>query len=151
MEQDDGDGAEEAVTASTVDKECEAGACELGIRYPTLQSIYAGKLNKQSMQVNIIHDIIVIFMISLMISHMICRCRAEKPMLEQLIAILTIISQARSAWTCIFSSLPVWMSFKDNLMLCAQMISSLGQDGSSISIANPTRFSAGCLQNWQRG
>ena len=55
--QEEGDGAEESVAASAVDKECEAVACELGIRYPTLQSIYAGKLNKQSIQVNIIHDI----------------------------------------------------------------------------------------------
>ena len=81
--QDEGDVAEESVAASSIDKEGEAGACELGIRYPTLQSIYAGKLNKQSIQVNIIYDIIDLFMISLMISHMICRFRAEKPMLEQ--------------------------------------------------------------------
>ena len=52
------DCAEEPVSASTVDKEGEAGACELGIRYPTLQSIYAGKLTKQSIQVNIMYDII---------------------------------------------------------------------------------------------
>jgi hypothetical protein len=51
--QDEDEGAEESVSASTVDKECEAGACELRIRYPTLQSIYAGKLNKQSIQVYI--------------------------------------------------------------------------------------------------
>ena len=116
--QDEGNGGEEGVAAYTVDtgKECEAVACELGIRYPTLQSIYAGKLNKQSIQVNIIYDIIVIFLISFMISHMICRCREEKPMQAQLITMLTIISRARSAWTCIFSSLPVWMSFQDNLM-----------------------------------
>jgi hypothetical protein len=57
-EQDEGEVAEESASASTVDKECEAGACELGIRYPTLQSIYAGKLNKQSIQANIIYDII---------------------------------------------------------------------------------------------
>ena len=80
-QEEEGDGAEESVAAPAVDKEGEAGACELGIRYPTLQSIYAGKLNKQSIQVNIIFDIIVLFLISLMISHMICRCRAEKPML----------------------------------------------------------------------
>ena len=81
--QDEGDEIEEAVAASTIDKDFEAVACELGIRYPTLQSIYAGALNKQSIQVHIIYDIIVIFLISFMISHMICRCRAEKPMLEQ--------------------------------------------------------------------
>jgi hypothetical protein len=59
-EQDDSEGevAEESSSASTVDKECEAGACELGIRYQTLQSIYAEKLNKQSIQANIIYDII---------------------------------------------------------------------------------------------
>ena len=56
--QEEGDGAEESVAASAIDKEGEAGACELGIRYPTLQSIYAGKLNKQSIQVYIIYDII---------------------------------------------------------------------------------------------
>ena len=77
--QDEGEVAEESVAASTIDKEGEAGSCELGIRYPTLQSIYAGKLNKQSIQVHIIYDII---MISLLISHMIYRCREEKPMLE---------------------------------------------------------------------
>jgi hypothetical protein len=50
-QEEEGDGAEESVAASAVDKEGEAGACELGIRYPTLQSIYAGKSNKQSIQV----------------------------------------------------------------------------------------------------
>jgi hypothetical protein len=48
--QEEDDGAEESVPASAVEKECDAVACELGIRYPTLQSIYAGKLNKQSIQ-----------------------------------------------------------------------------------------------------
>ena len=57
-EQDEGDDAGESVPASSIDKEGEAGACKLGIRYPTLQSIYAGKLNKQSIQANIIYDII---------------------------------------------------------------------------------------------
>ena len=79
--QDEGDSAGESVSASSVDKEGEAGACELGIRYPTLQSIYAGKFNKQSIQVQIICDIIDIYMISLMISYMKCRCRARKLML----------------------------------------------------------------------
>ena len=51
--QEEGDGAEESVTASAVDKEGEAGACELGIRYPW-------KLNKQSIQVNIMYDIMFI-------------------------------------------------------------------------------------------
>jgi hypothetical protein len=110
--QEDGDGADEPVSAATVDNECKATACDLGIRYPTLQSIYAGKLNKQSIQVNIIYDIIFVSMISLIISYMINRCRAEKPMLAQQIAMHTIIIRARSAWTCIFSSLPVWMSFR---------------------------------------
>ena len=58
--QDEDEGAEESVSASTVDKECEAVACELGIRYPTLQSIYAGKMNKQSIQVYIMYDILCI-------------------------------------------------------------------------------------------
>jgi hypothetical protein len=42
------DGAEESesVPGSSLDKEGDAGACELCIRYPTLQAIYAGKLNK---------------------------------------------------------------------------------------------------------
>ena len=73
-----------------------------------------------------------------MISHIICRCREEKPMQAQLITMLTIISLARSAWTCIFSSLPGWMSCQDNGMACAQMRDRLGQHGSSISIANHT-------------
>jgi hypothetical protein len=80
-EQDGGDGAEESVSASTVDKECEAVACELGIRYPTLQSIYAGKLNKQSIQVHIIYDIKDLYMVLSLISRIKCRCRAEKRML----------------------------------------------------------------------
>ncbi len=58
---------------SSIDKEGEAGACELGIRYPTLQAIYAGKINKQSIQVistyDIIYNIICSYMISLLISH----------------------------------------------------------------------------------
>jgi len=57
-EQDEGEVAEESASTSTVDKECEAGACKLGIRYPTLQSTYSGKLNKQSIQANVIYDII---------------------------------------------------------------------------------------------
>jgi hypothetical protein len=43
--QEEGDGAEESVPASAVEKECDAVACEVGILYPALQSIYAGKLN----------------------------------------------------------------------------------------------------------
>ncbi len=66
--QDEGDSAEESVSASSFDREGEVGACEVGIQYPTLQSIYAGKLNKQSIQVHIICDIIDIYMISQMIS-----------------------------------------------------------------------------------
>ena len=50
--QGEGDGAEESVTASTLDKEHEA-VCELGIRYQTLQAILSQKLNKQSIQVYI--------------------------------------------------------------------------------------------------
>jgi hypothetical protein len=82
-EQDGGDGAqtEESVSASTVDKECEAVACELGIQYPTLQSIYSGKLNKQSIQVHIIYDIRDLYMILSLTSRIKCRCRAEKRML----------------------------------------------------------------------
>jgi len=68
--QDEGDGGEESesVAGSCIDKEGEAGACELGIRYPTLQAIYAGKLNRQSIQVismyDIMYDIIACYMIS---------------------------------------------------------------------------------------
>jgi hypothetical protein len=71
--EDDGAEESESVPGSSIDKEGEAGACELGIRYPTLQAIYAGKLNKQSIQVistyDIIYNIICIYMISLLISH----------------------------------------------------------------------------------
>ena len=69
-------GAEESesVAGSYIDKEGEAVACELGIKYPTLQAIYAGKLNKESIQVistyDIIYNIICSYMISLLISHM---------------------------------------------------------------------------------
>ena len=55
--QEEDDGAEESVSAAAVEKECDAVACELGIRYPTLQSIYAGKLNKQSIQVSFGHSV----------------------------------------------------------------------------------------------
>jgi hypothetical protein len=62
------------VVGSSIDKEDEAVACEIGIRYPTLLAIYAGKLNKQSIQViftsDIIYDIISCYMISYMISDM---------------------------------------------------------------------------------
>jgi hypothetical protein len=53
LQKDEGDGGEESefVPGSSIDKEGEAGACELDIRYPTLQAIYAGKLNRQSIQV----------------------------------------------------------------------------------------------------
>jgi hypothetical protein len=72
--QEEGDGgAEESVPASSIDREGEAGACELWIRYPTLQSIYAGKQNKQCILVIIIYDIMFLFMISLLISYMIYR------------------------------------------------------------------------------
>ncbi len=36
----------ESVAGSFIDKEDGASACELGIKYPTLQAIYAGKLNR---------------------------------------------------------------------------------------------------------
>ena len=78
--QDEGEDAEESVAVSSIDKEGEAGACELGIRYPTLQSILAGKLTKQSIQVHITYDIITLYMISYLMSYMMCRCRAGKPM-----------------------------------------------------------------------
>jgi hypothetical protein len=75
--QDEGYGAEESESAvgSSIEKEGEAGACDLGIRYITLQAIYAGKLNRQSIQVistdDIMSDIITFFVISLLISPMI--------------------------------------------------------------------------------
>ena len=92
-------------------------------------------------------------MISMIISYIMNRCRAEKPMQAQSTAMHTIIIRERSAWTCIFSSLPVWMSFQECLKSCVQMMYRLCQHrhGSSIRIANPTRLSAGCLLNWLRG
>jgi hypothetical protein len=151
-QEEEGDGAEESVAAPAVDKEGEAGACELGIRYPTLQSIYAGKLNKQSIQVYIIYDIMFCIMISYLISCMIYRCREEKRMLELQTAMLTITMLARSAWMCIFSSQPVWMSFQSRQMSFVQMTASWrGNCGSSIRIANSILSSAGCLQNLPHG
>jgi hypothetical protein len=88
--QDEVDGADESVAAASSDKEGEAGACELGIQYPRLQSIYSGKLNKQSIQVHIMYNIILNSMISLMTSHMKCRYRAGKVMLVQQTALYTI-------------------------------------------------------------
>ena len=78
--QDEGEVAEESAAVSSIDNEGEAGACELGIRYPTLQFILAGKLTKQSIQVHITYDIITLYMISYMMSYMMGRCRAGKPM-----------------------------------------------------------------------
>ena len=78
--QDEGEVAEESVAVSSIDREGEAGACELGIRYPTLQSILAGKLTRQSIQVHIAYDIITVYMISYLMSYMMGRCRAGKPM-----------------------------------------------------------------------
>ncbi len=78
------------------------------------------------------YDIIYSFMISLMITHMKCRCRAEKRMLVRETALYTITLQERSAWTCIFSSLHAWMSLQTNWMSCVQMICSLLQRGLSI-------------------
>ena len=95
------DAAEESVAASSVDKDVDACSCELGIRYPTLQAILTGKLNKQSIQANIMYSIIVLFMISLVISPMIYRYRAGKPMQELQKGHHTIILLARSAWMCI--------------------------------------------------
>jgi hypothetical protein len=54
--QEEGDGAEKFLTALSIDKERETDACELGIRYPTLQLIYAGELNILS-RVNIMYYI----------------------------------------------------------------------------------------------
>jgi hypothetical protein len=59
--------------AGSSDKEGETGVCELGIKYPILQAIYAGELNRQSIQVismnDIIYDLIVCYMISYLILH----------------------------------------------------------------------------------
>ncbi len=52
--------------------------------YMTLQSILAGKLTKQSIQVPITWDIITKSMISYKISYMICRCRARNLCVENL-------------------------------------------------------------------
>ncbi len=65
--EDDGAEESESVPGSSIDKEGEAGACELGIRYPKLQAIYAGKLNKQSIQVISTYDIIYNVICSYMI------------------------------------------------------------------------------------
>jgi hypothetical protein len=100
------------VAGSSIDKECETGVCELGIRYPTLQAIYAGKLNRQSIQVisiDIIYDIIVLLHDIVFDITYNFRCRAEKQMLERRPMMHTIILQARSAWTCIFLSLLGWI------------------------------------------
>jgi hypothetical protein len=119
--EDESDCAEESVSASSVDKEGEADACELGIRYPTLQSMDAGKLTKQSIQVYIMYDVMYSFMISSVITHIKCRRRAEKRMLVRETPLYTITLQERSAWTCIFSSLHAWMSLQTNsvLMICS--------------------------------
>jgi hypothetical protein len=62
------------------------------------------------------------------------------------------ILQARSAWTCIFASLPAWMYFQDNQMFCVMVMMCISQRGWSIPgrSAESTRFGAGCRPNWQR-
>ncbi len=62
-----------------------------------------------------------------MISSVMCRCRAGKPMQGWQGAQHTIILWARSVWTCIFSSLPAWMSFQANRISCALMMRCRGQ------------------------
>ncbi len=54
LESDMADDNQALATASSLEDEYEAATCELGIRYPSLQAIYAEKLKKQSIQVNII-------------------------------------------------------------------------------------------------
>ncbi len=86
-----------------------------------------------------------------MISYMICKCSARKLMLVLQTALHTIVLLERSAWTCIFSSLPAWMSLQGSQMSFVQMICSLHHSGLSIHIENPTPFSTGCLRKWQLG
>ena len=69
---------------------------------------------------------------------MIYRCRDEKRMLEHQTAMHTITMLARSAWMCIFSSQPAWMSFQGNMMSFVQMMTSwLAKAGLSIRFAKP--------------
>ncbi len=83
-----------------------------------------------------------------------CRCRAEKFMLVRQTKLHTIILLERKASTCIFSSLPSWMSLQGNQMSCVLMLCTVGSlclHGLIICFGNPTWFSAGCLRNWQLG
>jgi hypothetical protein len=57
----------------------------------------------------------------------------------------------RSVLTCIFSSLPAALLDVPSGQQCGQMICTLHQRCLSIRYANHTRFSAGCLRNWQLG
>ncbi len=72
-------------------------------------------------------------------------------MLDRRPVLHTIILQARSAWTCIFSSELVWISFQGNQIFCAMMMMCISQHGLSIPSAESTRFCTGCRPNWQRG
>jgi hypothetical protein len=72
-------------------------------------------------------------------------------MLDRRPVLHTIILQARSAWTCIFSSQLVWISFQGNQIFCAMMMKCISQHGLSIPSAESTRFCAGCRPDWQLG
>ncbi len=66
-------------------------------------------------------------------------------MLDRRPVLHTIILQARSAWTCIFSSQLVWMSFHGNQIFCAIMMMCISQHGLRIPSAESTQFCAGQL------
>ena len=62
MAQDDDDYEPQAAAMDQVDKDRKKSAkndsisCDLGFRYPLLQSIFAGIKNHQSLQVSVYHD-----------------------------------------------------------------------------------------------
>ncbi len=71
--------------------------------------------------------------------------QGKKHILDSRPVLHTIILQERSAWTCIFSSQLVWISFHGNKIFCAMMIMCISQHGLSIPSAESTQFCAGQL------
>ena len=98
--------------------------------------------------------------LTLLLKHMpscIYAADTEQLVREQLVpelqtAMHTITMLARSAWMCIFSSQPAWMSCQGKLISFVQMMTSWrAKGGLSIRFANPILLSAGCHQNLLHG
>ena len=109
----DAEGAEDGVDglAAVTDLEADKNdgiSCELGIRYPTLQSILSGPRNHLSIQVsyitcNITCNIICNMMcdVSKILTLLLDRDKAQRPMLGELNLLQSIITMERKSWILI--------------------------------------------------